>query len=178
MLNDNKKIQFYVSNFGKKNWMDNLQSNLKYPCIILVKDNWNDYGYKTTYEFYYLVNEEKWSLKGSIKILQKGTLQTTIPNYFETLTEEFCTLGQSFEYYRQLKKLDSNVYTQILKALNDIVFNSKLSINFESEEGFTVSLLRFSEAEKVYNEAASLFSKEPKPKNFNFRFSQQPTILD
>ena len=68
-----------------------------YPCAVLVQDNWDDFGYKSTFlAFLYLSAEEKIDL-GNIKIIQAGSEggYTEMPRKpFEQLSVGMHQLGQ------------------------------------------------------------------------------------
>lgn len=66
---------------------------------------------------------------------------------------EFCSLGQSLNYYRRLKSNLPDDYLQVLKALNDIAVFDDLKEQFLGREGVQKYLLRDSSAEKALYEA-------------------------
>jgi predicted ATPase len=159
-------------------WKDPLPHSIEYPCVVLTGNSWDDYGYHTTFDFSYY-NDEGYDdftfTHVNIKILQKGEKVTQIPREFEQLDQGFCSLGQSLEYYLQLSSLERPIYQNLLIALRDVVYDKLISEEFSSDEGFNRSLLRFSEAEKAYKEAAELFPelnrKNVEDDRFKFTFS-------
>lgn len=156
-------------------WKERVPKNLDYPCVILEKNSWNDYGFNTTFEFYYYDESGAQIIanKGNIKILQRNRETTDLPKSFDHLNSNFCSLGQSLEYYSAISTLDPDTYKDILKSLRDVVYFPSKRKEFETWPGFTKSLLRFSEAEKAFNEAASLFlelNKKAKGRTLKFQF--------
>lgn len=128
----------------------------------LERDGWNDYGYYTSYYLHIsskYTNDNKVALIGQVKILkkaQKVTEYNLIPlGKLENLSLEYCSLGQSLDYYQRISNLESSVKEFILKALNDIIYNPTLKKDFEYEDGYSTSLLRF------VDEEGDIFSLAP-----------------
>jgi predicted ATPase len=144
-----------------------------YPCVVLAANMWDDFGYKTTFSARYYSTARKNTKLGEVKILQRGELQTKISEQFSRLDESYCSLGQSLEYYETLLPLGRSIYQSILKGLNDVVFSREIAAAFTSEEGFSKSLIRFSEAEKAFNEGRALFFRirpQVTDRKFTFKF--------
>ena len=166
---------------------DSLPQNAEFPCIALVTDNWNDYGFETSYELNYFSQPAKPVFAKSVKILQREEDKTVIPESFEYLDERFCSLGQSIDYYKNIRELNTDISHQILTGLRDVVYNKKIANEFKGETGFSKSLLRSSEAEKAFREAGKLFPRMDvyfQGSNFKFQFqcnvqgANAPHILD
>ena len=163
-------MQFYV--FG---WRGSLPQNAIYPCVSIESDSWNDYGYYTTFHLNYWIGSthKAFPTDFDVKILDRDKNIATLPAQFQQLDDSYCSLGQQIEYYQALFSLDDSVYQDILTGLNDVVFNQRIAGEFEQEEGFQKSLLRFSEAEKAYKEGGLVIRKqatEKERKAFKFDF--------
>jgi predicted ATPase len=162
-----------------KTEVNNFTPSLKqYPCVVLKTDNWDDYGFKTTFYAKYYNQSGQVIILGEVKILKKNecTTKNVLDDIFESLSPTFCSLGQSLRYYKTLSQLEAFEYTEILSGLNDVATNKEIRKNFEELNGFNSSFLRTSEAEKALQEAAQYFSKTKiKKKNniFKFNFSCQ-----
>lgn len=132
-------------------------ANAEYPCVVLSFDRWNDYGTRTQFDLYY------WPLEGSprscdsVKILHVSGNSTHLEDTFTELDANYCSLGQSINYYRSLDSLGEGIKTAILTALRDIVYRRELAQPFVAVPEFRSSLLRFSEAEKLYEEGLPAF---------------------
>ena len=152
-----------------------------YPYVVLRSNNWDDYGYKTTF-FGELFLEEGQSIElGELKILksdQKGGY-TTLPKMpFSSLGTKYCSLGQSFDYYEDIYKLKPSMRRQYLKSIGDVCFNDTRLSKFEEKEGFKVSLLRFSGSERLIQDAQALLTENKtmlpqKKRGFRLRFETQ-----
>lgn len=134
--------------------------------IVLHYDNWNDYGFRTTFGMSYC-NEYGSVIKiGTVKILYHDDesvaphhIQHTralIGDNIESLDSIFCSLGQDVGYYEKLKELLPNEYYDVLQRLNDIAVLDEVKERFWEESGVHSSLLRFSGAEKALKEAKEI----------------------
>jgi predicted ATPase len=120
------------------------------PLMILTRDNWNDYGFETTFHARLALQSGSLDL-GTIKILrsdQRGGPTPLDPD-FDGLSNDYCSLGQTMAYYEQLKLQDENLYSRILSGLRDVVYEPQIRSRFEHLDGFQKSLIRSSSAERV-----------------------------
>lgn len=90
---------------------------------------------------------------GDIKILDVKTKSTSLTDHFTALDDDYCSLGQSLEYYTNLKRLLPETYHKVLADLKDVAFFTDLQREFENEGGYRNSLLRFGSAEKALQNA-------------------------
>lgn len=96
---------------------------------------------------------------GAVRILRKGQEigRTEIPEKTDRLTEDYCSLGQEVAYYETLRKLPRAEYERFFRAMQDVVYDPLILATFESERGFTDSLLRSTAAETAVPLAPALF---------------------
>ena len=115
-----------------------------FPAFQLETDYWDDFGYKTKSKLYYWDENERCHFIDKVKILNSENENTSkvLPNSFLTLNTTFCSLGQSENYYKQLKLLLPDKYQSILYALKDTAWFSEILYRFENHQGFKRSLLR------------------------------------
>lgn len=134
----------------------------QYPFVLLVQDNWDDYFYKTTfYVTLHLSSEEKIDL-GNVKILKKDQRSgyTEMPKKpFTELNGDYCSLGANLDYYESLFKHGPKIYIPYLKGIRDVTYDDEIKATFEDMEGYRVSLLRFSGAERTIADARKLFKR-------------------
>ncbi|MFJ7589442.1 AAA family ATPase [Streptomyces sp. NPDC097617] len=117
----------------------------------LIKDNWNDYGFSTTFDLRVRL-AGKMSRIGYVRIghltlkprLEGGiwATQEVLPPVFTSLSEQFASLGHQDDYYAALIDLPSGAGRTILRALNDIAYNPEMEDFFHSHPVFERSLLR------------------------------------
>jgi predicted ATPase len=163
------KYKFYTKR------IDSVQPRVvKYPAFVIIETKWDDFFYKTNFLLTYYQNQRNKKEIGYIKILQKESTKTNLPLRFNTLPENFCSLGQDNSFYLNLKELFSLEDIHItLESLNDITHCKGLIGEFENENGYKKSLLRNSEAQKALNEADNLIHNIPTNNYFQFSFSTQ-----
>lgn len=111
----------------------------------LQQDNWNDFSFRTLYHLYYNTPGEEATLIGGVKILRRGqtdndTLQVQVP--FDTLGDEFCSVGTTLDYYQRLNSLPTDARMSITRALRDLAVHTELRATFSFEPGWQTSLFR------------------------------------
>jgi predicted ATPase len=148
-----------------------------FPVVLLCRDTWDDFGFKTLFQAKYWRSEHESIDLGPVKILKRGQENdyTQIPDRFPELSEEFCSLGQNLEYYRKIRSLPRKEYEPLLRGMRDVVFSHLIKADFEGELGFKESLLRSTAAASALEIAPSLFSsRQPIPSELaqlNFKTS-------
>ncbi len=133
----------------------------EYPYVKLVQDNWDDYGYKTSFHSTLHLSRADETDLGTIKIMRESQTSgyTDMPKEpFETLGKSFCSLGGDLDYYEKLFKLGAAIFRPYLKGLSDAVYSDDVRARFEDTEGYKVSLLRFGGAERTIADARRLFT--------------------
>lgn len=160
-----KKIRFYV-----KQYQESPPAYIKYPSLVLVPNTWNDYGYAITFKLFYYETILDRTEIGDVKILDRRYDETDLPNQFLSVGENRCSLGQSLDYYEKIKKLFPEEHSDIFHALNDVAINTEIRKRFEDLDGYHKALLRFTAAEKAFQEARHLLGYE-RIRNSSFQFS-------
>ncbi|MCG7505840.1 AAA family ATPase [Mesorhizobium retamae] len=129
----------------------------------LQQDNWNDYSFQTLYHLYYQPEgSTPATLIGPVKILRRGqaasdTIQIKQP--FEQLSPDFCSVGNSLDYYQRLSEIPRSDRDTIVTALRDVVAAPGLRNEFNQEEGWRVSLFREnSDHDGFLADATAIFS--------------------
>lgn len=176
-------IVHYISN-----WCP--QEGIYENKIVIYDDNWNDYGYRTTFHMVYFDKKGKMNEIGDIKIYNfyfdemrnphyDINVSTELPGNIIQLSEKFCSLGQNLTFYQNLKQLFPKYYMSILKRLNDMATNEIIRNAYEDEHGVQTSLLRDSSAEKALNEAADLLMHDSTKENdISFRYALEVPYSD
>ncbi|MBO9687088.1 MAG: AAA family ATPase [Mitsuaria chitosanitabida] len=119
------------------------------PCFVLEQDNWNDFGFQTQYHLTHYARDAAGRLDatsiGPVKILRKGQTADdpwTLSGSFQHLSLEFCSVGQSLDYYERLGELGEHG-SSALFALRDVAANRDLIPSYEMELGWAKSLFRY-----------------------------------
>lgn len=115
-----------------------------YPALKLEYDNWDDFGYKTTFRLYFFDEAKFRHSIGLVKILtlKESQTQKVIPKVFTSLSAAFCSIGQIWGYYSALKRLVPEGYESVLYALKDAAWFTEIRYKFENHGTFRSSLLR------------------------------------
>ncbi|WP_313326622.1 AAA family ATPase [Sphingobium yanoikuyae] len=113
--------------------------------LMLQKDAWDDFGFKTQYHVYYFGAEFEGFL-GNVKILRRdqGITSDSIlaVGPLAPLGDEFCSLGQSLDYYERIAALPPTVRDTILSQLRDALFEPDHAAGFKEEKGWGTSIIR------------------------------------
>ena len=128
-----------------------------YPYVVLERDNWDDYGFKTLFHAtVYASPVQTVNLRG-VKLLKLGQADwTEIALEFEELDDTYCSLGQELAYYESLMELTEDIRLEYLSALRDAAASLAIREQFEYETGFRHSLLRTGPAARALDDAPSV----------------------
>lgn len=150
-------IPFFVKNnpkgfYAKK---DTHQVPTEFPSFVLeLNDGWNDFGIVSEYVLYYYPNSSYFNFIGRLKIIHIEDIKTpnVIPISFTQLDKIFCSLGQEFEYYENIKNIFGDNFKNILWAVQDTSFFPSIQENYENNSNFKTSLIREDSAERLMRE--------------------------
>ncbi len=126
----------------------------------LMTDGWDDWGkYRTQFTVVIFDAAGKRHDAGGVKIAERGLQPSgvvspgsrapSLPSFFETLGEEFFSLGQREDYYRVIYSLSPDIAHEVFTALRDCAFDLSIFDKFRSESALTESLLRFVNEETI-----------------------------
>ncbi|SUC10273.1 cytochrome c biogenesis protein CcmA [Pasteurella canis] len=143
--------------------------------IFLTQSDWDDYGYKTTFFLSFIDKSGKNHSIGNIKIAYKGqnsgyTSSKLSNNFFKKLPDNFFSLGQDIDFYRNLWSLDRNVGLFVLEGLNDIAYNISLFEKFSSENVLNTSLMRTIRDITLKEQFSRVFANKSPLTEYNFYF--------
>lgn len=156
--------------FIKKEYKKPLTST-KYPIFSLTKDSWNDYSTYSLFDLNFHESDEKTHNIGRIKILQKDSSSTIIPNEFLKLDENYISLGQDISFYKNLLDIIGESESEIvLEALNDIAWESNKAKDFEHKADYRNSLLRENSAHNALRFGRSIILNENYTEDFSFKY--------
>jgi len=137
-----------------------------YPHAVLVQNNWDDYGYKTSFHVTLHVSADESYDLGSIKIIEAGRTSgyTKMPKRpFNALPAGHASLAADLEYYETLYKLGRDVFEPFFKGLRDVAFDDEIKASVEDSEAYRVSLMRFGGAERTISDATRLLRATTHP---------------
>ncbi|MGK7755153.1 ATP-dependent nuclease [Roseovarius sp. C03] len=141
--------------------------------VFLVRDNWDDYGFKTSFHLVYFDGEGERYDAGLVKILQSGQRSgyTSMPDTFTALSSDYASLGQDQNYYETLLELPDAVRLAILVGMRDVVWDDAIRTQHENEEAYETSLTRSVGETRIEKHIAILHGQaEPTSFHFTYRF--------
>jgi len=167
-------------------------------CYILSSDNWDDYGYKTTFHVKIFKDGEAYGtferkilfdnqdeIYSSSQQLE-SLLQDNLYLHIENVKESFNFISLGYEYEKLIKLYSPEEFEKILMSLNDVIYlERKEPTNFllslKEHKGFTTSLCRDQSSKKLLDEAASILYGDTLNENrlkFNFKFNLNSRSYD
>lgn len=149
----------------------------KYPCFKLVHNyDWNDYGYSTWFTMWCVPKKGERVLIGDMKIMNKaGDAYSMIRDSFDTLGDDFCSVGMDTSFYMRMKKLlGSSRSNMVLRALRDCATNLQIYESFNSFPAFIDSLGRDIATKKAIKEARFLLEGRNMTEAYSFDYSFTP----
>jgi predicted ATPase len=168
------KISIYV--YGKSNL------TFSFPCFMLdFNSGWNDYNYYTEFRLNYHVESiSTYIIIGTVKIMKTNEKNTydSLDSSFKNLSTDYCSLGQSKEFYRNLKKVLGVDYYSFLLGIRDVANFPKICEIFESDEAFKYSLIRYPDQEQILRSIRFELSGLDYSDYFKFRYKFQPPYSD
>lgn len=142
-----------------------------FPAFVLYSDLWDDYSRRTRYQLYYIQSVDAQRVEiGVVKIMHANEFVTekVIPQDFFELSDEFCSVGQEVEYYKNIKEQFPKNYKVILYALRDAAYFSMIADRYQHTISFQKSLLRFSDALKAFRDAHGIMEDVDMRNRYNF----------
>lgn len=148
-------------------------------AVFLVKDNWNDWGrYKTQFHMRVFDGKGKLHEIGEVKIGQFSmaegkpgdNLRPQLANTFESLDEDSFSVGQSAEYYSNLRELPGKMGEKILQSLNDIAINEELYFKAREVHVTIESLMRSVHLRNIEGQYKSILEGGAVLTRFNFTY--------
>jgi len=155
-------------------------NNMEFPCFLLEYNNWDDYSHKTSMSLYYLKSLRQRSNIGSIKLMKKDELITwdILEDKFYNLSNEYCSLGQTRDYYKTLKTEFPKTYHSVLLALRDAAMFPKISEEYEDDYIFRHSLIRYNAAEEVFRTIRYELNGDKIKDYFKFNYAFKPPFSE
>ena len=178
------KIPFYMVSYPSmpiSRYVNNLEVDNEKPSkyFLLIADNWDDYSHETSFGLVLFNNNEKVNL-GFVKIASNKNNYTiqALPSEFLSLDEEFVSLGQDEDYYKNLNKIFGKAISSVLYSLRDAAFFTEISEEFENTNVFKQSLTRDDEAERIHRIAKPMIYGADLNNLYSFTYKFCPKYAD
>lgn len=162
----------------RSRWLPPVDAN--FPCLVLERDNWNDFSYYTAFGVDLLLDRANRMDLSGIKLMKRGQATGSANKAFEgiesgcllsheMLQTEVCSLGSSADYYDRLSTIEQEgLALSVLIALRDAASLPEVRQSFESEPCFKISLLRDSTMRELLDKAGERFVGTAVQKISNF----------
>jgi predicted ATPase len=151
--------------------------------IILRQTPWDDFGYGTTYEVVAL-RSTGWSIAGVTKIARRGmraiddnrtTLYTQLPPAFDSLGDEYVSVGQDASLYVNLVSwFGATGAMRLLVALRDMAAMPALISMHLDDDVTQLSLLRTISARTVRDQYRRILEGGNKQQAFSLKYKLRP----
>jgi hypothetical protein len=142
--------------------------------VYLVTDNWDDFGYKTTYYLEYVNSEGERLEIGGVKFgrfnMKEDEYRVELPDSFERLDDSFFSIGTTREYYEGINHLGATIRTAILSGLGDLAFDDTHLIAALYEKVTNTSLLRSVSVVSIRGQFRRLASGQSALSPFSFEY--------
>lgn len=163
---------------------------IQFPTFVLVSDDgWGDgYAHVQFNLFLYLSSNNVYSF-GLVKLIKKdSTMECSqehpyfvkddgLPDTFENLPPEFCTLGQRKEYYSKIKYACPENYMSVFVALRDAAVFSQIDDDFKNSTYYGC-LIRDNTAERNLREARLILEGVNIADRYSFDYRFKPPYSD
>lgn len=176
-------IPFYVDN--KPTGYYDRRGNHKIPevfpsFVLVLNEGWNDFSIVSEYALFYYDVNKNCSLIGRLKIIHFEDIKTpnVIPSNFTQLENIFCSLGQEYIFYENIKRIFGDSFKNILWAIQDTAFFPTIQENFETNSNFRQSLIRNDNAERLIREVKYKIYGITSKKLYSFKYKFQPKFAD
>lgn len=141
----------------------------------LVRDSWDDFGFKTTYNLVVFDKSAQRFNLGYVKIAridqQYSNEATEIPDEFEELDNCYFSLGQGDEFYQEVGNFEASFKTALLTSIQDVVFDLEKWNTVKHLEVTRKSLLRGVTSKSIEGQYRRLLSGEARLTEYKFSFS-------
>jgi len=153
---------FYLTRFGSRREKEGFH---------LVRDHWNDFGFCTLFELYHVDSKREKKI-GYVKIGLKGQIEgyTRLNEQFMELSDKHFSLGQSVDFYSNLRELGDDLRVQCLTSLRDLAYNEDIFKEVIEEESVEKSLLRDLNVRIVTNQFRRVAHGGAILTDYNFNF--------
>jgi ABC-type transport system involved in cytochrome c biogenesis ATPase subunit len=168
-------------NFISRAYRADIPTDLKNTFIVRA-DDWNDYNNYVRFDLFFCDEMGERSTIGKVKILQRRAVgatevvdkKTELPEEFANLGDDYISLGQSEDYYEQLReKFGSPKAIEVLTALRDISELPGIVAPFETSPPFRNGMMRENSAKRARRFGGAWIRGQKVPVKPAFRYNCQ-----
>ncbi|WP_372811515.1 AAA family ATPase [Pseudoalteromonas nigrifaciens] len=160
---------------GQNNYFPDESKNTAY----LQPNNWDDFDYKTLFSLVVFDTQGNKHHIGNVKIgfvkQESGWTSEKILSPFTTLPDNFYSLGQDADYYRNLvENLSPEIVDEVLTALGDVSYLPECLVIADDEQAFHTSLLRSVSRSTIEQQFRRIIRGEAVLTEYNFSYKKLP----
>lgn len=161
-------------------YIDSYSGQKSYPSFSLKYDNWNDYGFRTLFDLIFYDSPDSFINLGKVKIMKRETNPTydSLQTTFTQLSKDYCSLGEKEYYYKKLKEILGDKFSSFLLAIRDVAIFPKIYEQFETDNIFKTSLIRFNETERLARTIRYDIEGISPNEYFKFNYEHRPPYAD
>jgi predicted ATPase len=146
-------------------------------AAFLELDNWDDFGHKTLFTLTVIDAHGSRHSIGNIKVgyvgQGEGWTEEKMPDAFEALGDNFFSLGQDADYYRNIvEKLAADLAVNVLRALGDVAYDDARFHLAKNESVFDTSLTRFVYQTTIEHQFRRILQGEAPLTEYNFSYKK------
>jgi len=141
--------------------------------VFLVRDMWDDYFFKTSYDLVVCDTAHQKYVVGAVKIAQFSMGDSgspSLPDRFDRLDEDFFSLGQGEDYYSALNRVPEELRYGVLSGLRDVARDLDLFERVLPLRVTQVSLLRALTEDTVRGRLHRLAQGDAELSSFDLRY--------
>lgn len=115
------------------------------PGFVLCHNyNWDDNQLHNWYTLHYFDEKGEWHVIGDMHLMHEtGESRPKLQDSFVSLSDEFCSLGNNVEYYKEMHRvLGTELSKEVLGALQDCAVNLVINERYKGNETYKLSLRR------------------------------------
>ncbi len=167
---------------GRSNAASSHRVPPEFPSFVLVfNDGWNDYQIQSTFDLYFYDERQSRHYIGEIKIISNSSnssIQTDLPSPFTQLSDTFCSLGQTTDFYQNLKQAVARDFESVLFALRDASLFPDNHDRFEKNYKFINSIIRYDGPEQLLRTARYISYDYDLQNLYTFTYSFKPRYAE
>ena len=144
-------------------------------------DHWDDHSFVTAFDVSMFDESGKRIDLGTVKIGFVGQIKgvatyATLTTPFDSLSDQYFSLGQDVSYYRKLSNsVSSSMREGLLRGLQDIVFDTQSRSKATGQEVFRTSLLRSVSMSVINGQFKRVLAGGAPLSDFKFGFTRAPS---
>lgn len=150
----------------------------KLPGFVLCHNyNWDDNQLHNWYCVHYFDENGGWHVIGDMHLMHvSGESRPQLPDRFESLSEDFCSLGNNVGYYEKMYAvLGTEKSKEVLAALQDCAVNLVINEKYKGNETYRLSLRRETfETERALRMGKFAINGRDMKKAFRFNYLFSP----